>query len=146
MGIEADIRDTALDLSFLAAIGAFAVLSVASAHSLHQRAEMGAEILAGYVLAIGLHFGVIDHELRSRHGGAYLRFGRWPLVVAVIAGWLLGYLVDLDRGGFVVLLAFVSGSVILNAMLRDLGEDAPRNFAAFVAGVAVYGLGVLLFL
>lgn len=139
-------RQVALSSSFLAGIASFSILNLAATHALHQRAELGADMLLGYVLAIGLHYGVIDDELGRMHGSAYVRFGRWPLILAVIAGWLLGYVVELERGGFIVLLAFVSGSVILNTMKQELPDNAAEYYAAFVVGAVTYGSAVLLFL
>jgi hypothetical protein len=55
-------------------------------------------------------------------------------------GWLLGLLLVLPPLALALLLAFISGGVIMTNALMELSEGKDGRFAAFVSGALIYGL------
>lgn len=94
----------------------------------------------GYALAFGGHFLALDHTLYDEFGDDYLRRGRWVLAASCVFGWLLGLLLVLPALALALLLAFISGGVIMTNALMELSEGKDGRFAAFVWGALLYGL------
>jgi zinc transporter ZupT len=79
-----------------------------------------------------------DHGLREHYGGRYDRLARWWFAAAVIAGCVLGIVVELPATVIAMLFAFLAGGVLLNVMKEELPEERESAFLPFVAGVAAY--------
>lgn len=94
----------------------------------------------GYTLAFGGHFLALDHGLYAEFREDYLRRGRWLLAGSCVAGWLVGLLVTLPPLALALLIAFVSGGVIMTNSLMELSEGKDGRFAAFMSGSLLYGL------
>jgi hypothetical protein len=94
----------------------------------------------GFALAFGGHFLALDHSLFDRFRDDYLRRGRWRLAASCLLGWLLGLLLVLPPLALALLLAFISGGVIMTNALMELSEGKDGRFAAFVSGALIYGL------
>lgn len=123
-------------------IGSFALYNILIGYLL-VRSERDNLLLYG--LAMGLHFLVNDQGLRAHHQHRYDDVGRWLLAAAVMAGWLLGVQVGLGPTAVNLLIAALSGGVVLNVLKEELPEQRESRFWAFFAGVVVYG-GLLLML
>jgi len=50
-----------------------------------------------YAVAIAFHFLAVDHSLRSEHGAAYERIGRYVLAGSSVLGWGAGLLFALPQ-------------------------------------------------
>jgi hypothetical protein len=61
----------------------------------------------------------------------------------VIAGWCAGALVALPVYGLALLVAFLSGAIIMNSSVMELPNDKDGRFLPFVLGGLVYGLILL---
>lgn len=96
-----------------------------------------------FAVAMGLHFVVNDHALRSHHRDVYDRAGRWLLALAIVVGALIGTLTTIGEAVIGALVAFIAGGVILNVMKEELPEDRASSFGAFAAGAAGYTLLLL---
>lgn len=94
----------------------------------------------GFALAFGGHFLALDHSLFDRFRDDYLRRGRWLLAASSLFGWLLGLLLVLPPLALALLLAFISGGVIMTNALMELSEGKDGRFTAFVSGALIYGL------
>jgi hypothetical protein len=94
----------------------------------------------GFALAFGGHFLALDHSLFDRFRDDYLRRGRWLLAASSLFGWLLGLLLVLPPLALALLLAFISGGVIMTNALMELSEGKDGRFLPFMAGALVYGL------
>lgn len=93
-----------------------------------------------YTLAFGGHFLALDHSLREDHGDAYRHRGRWVMAGSCLLGWLLGVAVVLPELGLSLLVAFISGGVIMTNTLMELDEGRDGRFLPFAAGSLLYGL------
>jgi hypothetical protein len=96
-----------------------------------------------YAVAVALHFLGIDHSLREEHGAAYERTGRYVLAGACVLGWLIGLAVGLPRPVLAMLVAFISGSIIMNSLIAELPSEKDGRFVPFLVGGLTYGLILL---
>jgi hypothetical protein len=92
-----------------------------------------------YAGAIAFHFLSIDHALRDEYGAPYQRFGRFVLAGAALLGWGMGLVVTLPEFAIALLLAFVSGAIIMNSAIMELPSEKDGRFLPFVTGGVVYG-------
>ena len=140
---QQEVRDIVFSGAFIFSITMFSIANISIGHLMHERAALGYEVLFLFALAIALHYIVINFNLSRNHGDSYIRYGRWVLVLAIIVGWLLGYMVNLSRGWFAMLMAFIIGGIILNTLKLELPENSRNTFLAFVAGALIYGAFIL---
>ena len=93
-----------------------------------------------YTIAIACHFMSLDYSLRIDHGAEYDRFGRPLLGAMCLLGWGVGQLVPMPRYVLSLLVAFVSGSIIMNNSIMELSAEREGRFLPFLAGGLIYGL------
>jgi hypothetical protein len=105
-----------------------------------RNAEYGAPSLILYLIAMGLHFVVVDHSLREEHGDAYDRRGRWLLALMVLLGGLFAKVAVLPEQSVLTLLGLVAGGVISNNTLMELSRQKEGSFSYFSAGAMGYAL------
>jgi len=103
-------------------------------------AKYGALSLLLYLIAMGLHFVVVDHSLREQHGDAYDRRGRWLLALAVLLGGFSAKVTVLPEQIVLTLLGLVAGGVISNNTLMELSQEKEGSFVHFFAGAMGYAL------
>jgi hypothetical protein len=124
-------------------IGGFAAYVGLVGYLLVRNLEETPTSTALFAAAMAFHFLTIDHALRDEHGEAYEHHGRWLLAAMVIAGWCAGALVALPVYGLALLVAFLSGAIIMNSSVMELPNDKDGRFLPFVLGGLVYGLILL---
>jgi hypothetical protein len=93
-----------------------------------------------YAMAISFHFLAIDHSLRDEMGDDYDRRIRFVFAIMCLLGWLLAQLVSLPNATTALLLAFVSGAVIVNSAVMEFPTDKDGRFAPFALGSVLYGI------
>jgi hypothetical protein len=101
--------------------------------------------IALYAIAIALHFVTIDHSLHREHGATYLRIGRWVLAAACIAGWAIGVVIALPGWTIALMVAFVSGAIIVNSSIMELPTEKDGRFLPFLIGGLLYGVILVAF-
>ena len=132
-----------IELDFLVHIGGFGVyVWLASYLLLHSLEESPANTLF-YAIALGVHFLTVEHSLHTEHGAAYERIGRFVLAGMAIAGWLSGLVFALPPGIIALLVAFVSGAVVMNSAIMELPTEKDGRFLPFLAGALIYGIILL---
>ena len=92
-----------------------------------------------YTIALALHFLTVARALHEEHGEPYDAMGRYVLACMVIGGWLLGVFVNVDAQIIAVMMAFISGAVIINATIAELPSEQEGHFIPFVSGGLLYG-------
>ncbi len=97
-----------------------------------------------FAIAIALHFMANDHAMRSHHRREYDRVGRWLLVPAPLVGWFIGTLVPAGDAVVAMLLAFLTGGIVLNVLKEELPEERESHFLPFALGALTYTALVLL--
>ncbi len=132
-----------IELDFLVHIGGFGVyVWLASYLLLHSLEESPANTLF-YAIALGVHFLTVEHSLHTEHGAAYERIGRFVLAGMAIAGWLSGLVFALPPAIIALLVAFVSGAVVMNSAIMELPTEKDGRFLPFLAGALIYGVILL---
>jgi len=91
-----------------------------------------------YTLAMSLHFIVNDYGLHQHHKQAYARFGRWIVAGAIVAGAATGLLATISAPLLALVVAFLSGGIILNVLKEELPEERESRFLPFVLGTIGY--------
>jgi hypothetical protein len=130
---------------FWLSMGSFSIYNALVGYLLLRQAESTARNLIFFTLAMALHFVVNDFGLREHHKDLYTRIGRWVVAAAVLAGGLLGASFEVKETAVSVLVAFLTGGVILNVLKEELPEERASRFSAFAAGAAGYAVLLLLF-
>jgi hypothetical protein len=96
-----------------------------------------------FAFAMTVHFIGVDHSLREEHGAQYQRIGRFILAAMALLGWATGMLIALPHGAVALLVAFISGAVILNSTIMELPPESDGRFVPFLCGGLIYGLFLL---
>ncbi|MEZ4570802.1 MAG: hypothetical protein R2849_10850 [Thermomicrobiales bacterium] len=66
------------------------------------------------------------------------------LALAIVAGWMSGFMIDTGDVPFLIILAFLAGGTVIHVLSEELPEDRGSNFAAFFAGAALYSTVLIL--
>ncbi len=94
--------------------------------------------LGFFFFAMALHFLVTDYGLREHYKEQYATLGRWLLAVAVLAGWMVGCVIELPELAKSLLVAALAGGIILNVLKEELPEERQSRFSAFLLGALAY--------
>ncbi len=124
-------------------IGSFALYNAIIGYILYQREEDPTETALLFTIAMGLHFLVNDFGLLEHHRNNYKKYGRWVLVLALVAGWTVGYVKEVSETIVVILTAFIGGGVILNVLKEELPEERKSRYWAFALGAGLYTILLL---
>lgn len=124
-------------------LGGFAAYVALVGYLLVRRLDDTEVSTALYAAAFAFHFLALDHALREEFGSVYMGFGRYLLAGAALGGWALGLALALPPYATALLLAFVSGGVIVNSAIAELPAARQGRLLPFVLGALVYGLLLL---
>ncbi|MEG9298305.1 hypothetical protein V6B33_17715 [Mangrovibacillus sp. Mu-81] len=91
-----------------------------------------------YVIAMGLHFFVVDYGLRTHHRTIYNAVGRWILAGAIVFGWLIGAMTEIHDILLALLFAFLSGGIVLNVLKEEIPDEKESSFISFFSGTIGY--------
>jgi hypothetical protein len=123
--------------------GSFAFFNAVIGYVSIQRAELGMGVLMLFAGAVGLHLLLSTHGLRDAHEEK-LRVGRWALSLSLLFGWGVGSLLPLPAMAQSFLFAFLSGGIILNVLKEEIPAESESRLWAFMTGLAIFGLLILL--
>ena len=121
----------------------FAVYSWMIGYLLVERAERSMLALALYVVAMGLHFLIVDHSLQEKRGQSYRRCGRWVLAASVPLGCVAGTTMPIDEVTFARLFAFIAGGMVITSAQSELPDERDGRFWPFTAGAMLYAILIL---
>ncbi len=91
-----------------------------------------------FTFAMALHYFTNDFTLSTKYGKAYLKMGRWILVLALFLGWFAGAWVTLSPTVIALVSAFIGGGVIMNVTRHELPKNNPHSLGAFIAAAIFY--------
>jgi len=100
--------------------------------------EPSEEALALYLVAMIFHFVAMRHSLRYEHPRAYDAHGRFIMAGACLAGWAIGWFVDVPAPVESLLLGFLGGMLIMNTTVMELPSEKEGRFSMFALGSIVY--------
>jgi len=109
-----------------------------------DRAERGAVSLILYMIAMAVHFLIVDHSLGEEHGRAYGRGARWILAGSVVAGWLIALAMPLSETVVARLFAVLAGGVVITSLRSELPDDRKGRFWPFCLSAVIFAT-VLMF-
>jgi len=92
-----------------------------------------------FATAIAFHLLSVDHSLRTEYGATYVRRGRFLLAIMAPLGWLAGQWVALPELATALMVAFVSGAVIVNSAVMELPDEKDGRLLPFLAGGLIDG-------
>ncbi len=124
-------------------VGGFAAYVFLMSYLLVHNLEDTTTSLELFAVAITFHFLAVAHDLQHEHGVAYERIGRWVLAGAAVLGWSVGQLVALPFSIVALLVAFLSGAIMMNSLISELPSEKEGRFLPFMAGGLIYGLLLL---
>jgi len=101
--------------------------------------------VALYAVAIAFHFLAVDNALHREHGASYERIGRRVLAAMTVIGWAVGMWFTLPQHLLALLVAFLSGAIIMNSTIIELHSEKEGRLLPMIAGGVVYGLVLLPF-
>lgn len=136
-------REAEESAAFRIHIGGFAAYVALMSYLLVHGLEGEGVQTVLYAVAVALHFLGIDHAMREEHGVTYERVGRYILAGACVLGWAIGLMVALPPSILALLVAFISGSIIMNSLITELPSEKDGRFVPFLVGGLVYGLILL---
>lgn len=125
-------------------IGSFFFYNALIGYLLVTNEFSGIQGMLLYFLALAVHFITNDFSLRESHEEVYDRYGRWLLSGAILVGWLVGALMEVNEFIVSFLIAFLAGGIILNILKEELPEESQSSFTAFLIGIIGYTLLLLL--
>lgn len=121
-------------------VGGMAVYVAMMSYLLVRSAGESIATTVLFTVAFGGHFLALDHSLAEEYGEAFQRTGRWIMAASCVAGWMLGVLLDLPAYALALLVAFISGGVIMTNTIMELSEGKDGRFLPFAAGSLLYAL------
>ncbi len=130
-------------LDFQVQIGGFAAYAWLMGYLLLRGLEAHHAAIELYAVAMGFHCLAINRELSHEYGNDYRRTGRFILAGMALAGWASAALLDLPASLIPLLLAFLSGAVIMNSLILELPTEKDGRFWPFITGGLLYGLILL---
>lgn len=130
-------------LDFQVQIGGFAAYAWLMGYLLLRGLEAHHIAIGLYAVAMAFHCLAINRELSHEYGNDYRRTGRFILAGMALAGWASAALLDLPASLIPLLLAFLSGAVIMNSLILELPTEKDGRFWPFITGGLLYGLILL---
>jgi hypothetical protein len=93
-----------------------------------------------FAAALALHFLSLDRTLSREFGEQYERRGRYLLAAMGPLGWASGLFIGFPPFISALLVAFISGAVIVNSTVTELPRGERGRLGPFLAGGLIYGL------
>jgi hypothetical protein len=93
-----------------------------------------------YAVAMAVHFLITAHALTEHSGGRYQRLGRFVLAASCLVGWGLSLVTTLPRDVLAMILAFLSGAIIVDSAIAQPPPNEKGGLAPFLAGALLYSL------
>jgi zinc transporter ZupT len=121
-------------------VGGFSIYVWMVSYLLVNRLQNTDTSITLYTVAMTAHFLTIDHSLREQNRILYERRGRWLLGGMCALGWVTGFFLPLPPYFLALMVAFVSGAIIMNSAIMELPHRQEERFAGFLAGGVLYAL------
>ncbi len=100
--------------------------------------------LSSYTLAIGIHLVGFGYDQKEDHKENYTIWVVSTLAAVLIAGTITSYFYKLDELMLSLLLAFVTGGILLNSIKEEIPTINQSQFWAFAGGAISIGILLLL--
>jgi hypothetical protein len=124
-------------------ISSFAIFNVIVGYLLQDLSEHSLTACILFFVAVALHFFIMDENLREHQQSLYDKRGSWLLAGAIVLGAVVGQVSRLNEAAIAIVWSFLAGSIILNALKRELPEEKETCFWSFVSGAGVFAFLLL---
>ena len=117
----------------------FGVYNFLISYTMPLRVQTGLFFSILFMVAIGVHFILIDRRFSRHFKQLFDLTGRGILWGALLLGWLLTALTDPINVLLVSLMvAFLSGSMLYVVFHEELGQQDESNFWGFLSGIVLF--------
>lgn len=141
--VHPEESDPGHDYVFWLHMGWYAVYNIIIAVLLSHGEQETMRGLAVYGLVMAVHFVSVDAVMRRHHRHVYRKTGRWILAGAVVTGWGLGAFTSPSTTVVAIIIAFLAGGLLINAIKDELPSSEWAHFVSFLIGVAVFATIVI---
>lgn len=94
-------------------------------------------------IAIGMHYFIRDHQAYVKDALLYDRYARWLLILALFAGYGVGYFMNIPDILVAIVVSFIAGGILLNALRYDLPKREQIGYGFFVLGALMFTIILL---
>ncbi len=123
---------------FWGQVGAYALFNAMIGYSLANKNDPDIQPIILFTIAVGLHYYINDYNLRESNPNLYEAQGRFTISLGLLAGWALGLFWQVPEAALALVLAFLSGGIMMNVFRHEIPADNPSNYSSFVMGAFVY--------
>jgi len=96
-----------------------------------------------FTAAIGMHYFIRDHTASLQNDIIYQKQGRWFLVFALFAGYIVGNLTHIPDSIVAIAVSFLAGGVLLNVLRYELPKREQVGYLFFLIGSLFYTVVIL---
>lgn len=122
-------------------LASLALMNFIVTYTMATRVEIGLGFALFFTVVMALYVFILDRNLEEQSPRPFDRQGRFWLVGALLAGWVLSTLTEPNNILLIAMLAsFLAGSVLFNVFRNEIPADGSSDFGGFVAGIAVGSL------
>lgn len=111
--------------------------------SLSDSSNPDIQPIAFFTAAMAMHYFIHDHNAGTDFPGLYQSTTRWFLAGALFIGYFVGLYTHIPDTIVAIIISFVSGGMILNALRYELPKREQVGYAFFVCGSLIYSLLLL---
>lgn len=94
--------------------------------------------LALFTIAMGMHYFVRDHQASQSDSALFQKMGRFGLVGALFAGYIVGELTHIPDNLVAIAISFLAGGVLLNVLHYELPVKKHSGYIPFLIGALIY--------
>jgi len=91
-----------------------------------------------FTIAMSMHYFIHDHNLSVDNTLLYMHKVRWWLVMALCVGYFTGYFTHIPNAIVAIVVSFLAGGMILNALRYELPKREQLGYPFFVMGALGY--------
>lgn len=99
--------------------------------------------VALFTVAMGMHYFIHDHNMSLQNSGEYNTLVRWYLLVSLVLGYVIGSVTHVSDTIVAIVISFLSGGMLLNALRYELPKREQVGYFFFVCGALIYTMIVL---
>lgn len=130
--------------TFIAHLAVLVFFNLVIGYVLRFEVEIGVLPLLLYTSALSLHFIILDNTMESHYKRLYLKYGRYAASFMPLIGWGLSVFFPESPSVGYLLLAFLYGVILFNAIKDEVPKEGGKSSGLFIAGALFYA--ILLFL
>lgn len=91
-----------------------------------------------FTIAIGMHYFIRDHNASLENSVLYTNQARWLLAGMLLVGYIVGLLSHIPDALVAIVMAFLAGGVLLNALRYELPKREQVAYVFFLIGAVFY--------